>query len=427
MVFNILANLTVPLVGLADTAMLGHLDDIRFLGGVALATILFDYIYWSLGFLRGATTGTTAQAVGAGREREVYRVLYRSLVLAAAIAALLLAAHVGIRELGFWLLSGETVVEAAGRDYFNARIWAAPATLANLAFLGWFLGREQSGRVLGLTAFANLTNVALNYVFILRLGWAARGAGVATAVSQWLMLALALILFLGQRERRPSWRWSRILERRRMSKLLALNGDIFVRSLALATTFAVFTNFSSVFGTQILAANAILMRLFLFASFMVDGVAYAAESLAGVLRGARDLPALLRLERVSLAWGGAFVTAFLVVMTLLSGQVWALLTSHTTVRELAASYVTWLWPVLIFGYVAFVYDGLYMGLTDGRALRNSTLVAAAVFLPLAFLARENVLPHLLWGAMVAFMAIRALTLGIAARRRFPHLLADSVS
>ncbi len=153
---NILSNVTVPLVGLVDTAMLGHLPDIRFLAGVALGSILFDYVYWTFGFLRMGTTGTTAQALGRGENDEVFRVLYRSLVLALAIAGAVLALQWPVRELGFSLISGEAGVEAAGRDYFNARIWGAPATLCNFVMVGWFLGREESRRVLLLTIVANV-------------------------------------------------------------------------------------------------------------------------------------------------------------------------------------------------------------------------------------------------------------------------------
>jgi MATE family multidrug resistance protein len=175
---NALANLSVPLAGLADAGMLGHLRDLRHLGGVALASVLFDFIYWTFGFLRMGTTGTAAQARGRGDRPELYRVLYRSLLLAAGVAAAVLALQVPLRELGFSLLQGEPEVEAAGRAYFGARIWAAPATLANFAFLGWFLGREESGRALILTVAANASNIAFNYWLIIHLGWNAYGAGL---------------------------------------------------------------------------------------------------------------------------------------------------------------------------------------------------------------------------------------------------------
>jgi len=174
---NILANVTVPLAGLVDTAILGHLADIRYLAGVALASLLFDYVYWTFGFLRMGTTGTTAQAVGRGDERGAYLILYRSILLALGVSAALLALQWPIRSLGFTLLSGAPEVEAAGQAYFNARIWGAPAALASFAFIGWYLGREESRYVLAMTVAANVTNVVLDYVLIVYMGMAAAGAG----------------------------------------------------------------------------------------------------------------------------------------------------------------------------------------------------------------------------------------------------------
>jgi MATE family multidrug resistance protein len=192
---NIFSNITVPLAGLVDTAMLGHLPEIRFLAGVALASVLFDYIYWTFGFLRMGTTGTTAQAVGRGDRREVYLTLYRSWMIALTLAALILLLQLPIRELGFGLLGGEPGVEAAGRAYFDARIWGAPATLCNFVLVGWFLGREESRHALVVTIVANLANIFFNYIFIIRLGLAARGAGLATMVSQYLAAGAALAIF----------------------------------------------------------------------------------------------------------------------------------------------------------------------------------------------------------------------------------------
>jgi MATE family multidrug resistance protein len=256
---NILSNVTVPLVGLVDTAMLGHLADIRFLAGVALGTILFDYVYWSFGFLRMGTTGTTAQAVGRGDRREVYLVLYRSLSLAIVIAGAILILQWPLRELGFGLLSGEAGVEAAGRDYFDARVWGAPATLCNFVLMGWFLGRAESRHVLVMTIAGNLANIALNYLFIVRMGLAAYGAGLATSFAQYGMLAVGLWLFRlqGGAER---WVWRDVLDRTRMTSLFRLNLDILIRTMLLVSSFAVFINFSSLLGTTLLAANSTRAR-----------------------------------------------------------------------------------------------------------------------------------------------------------------------
>ncbi len=424
---NILSNVTVPLVGLVDTAMLGHLPDIRFLAGVALGSILFDYVYWTFGFLRMGTTGTTAQALGRGDDGEAFRVLYRSLVLALVIAGAVLALQWPVRELGFSLLSGEAGVEAAGRDYFNARIWGAPATLCTFVMVGWFLGREESRRVLLLTIVGNVANIALNYVFIIRLQMAARGAGIATMLSQYLMFTVALVLFLRMRRTTP-WRWGEVLDRGKQSELFRLNRDILIRTLCLVSTFAAFVNFSSVVGTTILAANSILLRLLSVASYLIDGAAFASESLAGIFLGRRDLPTLRRVFRMALATGLGFAVLFLVAVFVSPRGVTGLLTSHEAVVEETVRYAWWLIPTLLFGSLAYMYDGLFLGLTAGRTLRNSMLTSTLlVFLPIAMIAAHRGNNDLLWLSMAVFMAARTATLGIAGRRMLAGLEANGFS
>jgi len=431
---NILSNLTIPVAGLVDTALLGHLPNIRFLAGVALATLLFDYVYWTFGFLRMGTTGTTAQAVGAAAlagateadRGEVFRALYRPLLVAAVLGAAVLALQGPLAGLGFSLLSGTPGVEAAGRDYFFARIWGAPATLANFALLGWFLGREESGRALAMSATANLVNVALNWVFIVELGWAARGAGLATAISQYAQLAVALWLLwrtfaaarqAGSGSWLPGWRRAAVFDRRRLRELVSLNADILVRTLLLTTAFALFMNFSSLLGTAILAANAILIRLFYLAAYSMDGAAFATESLAGIFRGAGDGASLRRLVRLSMVTGIAFAGLFFAAYFAAPGLVLGLLTDHADVAALARATAPWLVPVLLFGAAAFIYDGLFLGLTAGRALRNSMLVSTlVVFLPAAWAALQLGSNAGLWLALSLFMAARAGTLAWASRR-----------
>jgi len=407
---NILSNVTVPLAGLVDVAMLGHLNDIRFLAGVALGSILFDYVYWSFGFLRMATTGTTAQAMGRDDTVEAFHVLYRSVLLAVGIAAAILVLQWPLREFGFLVLSGEPGVEQAGREYFSARVWGAPATLCNFALIGWFLGREQSRHVLAMTVVANLANVGLNYLFIMRMGLAAQGAGLATMISQYAMLGLGLVLFLRQAGR-PGLNLPALLHREKLGALLRLNRDILIRTFCLITTFSVFSNFSSILGVTVLAGNAILLRLLLVASFLIDGAAFATESLAGVFVGAGDSGALRRLVRVSLWAGEGCALLYLAVIFIDRAAVYRVLTSHEDVIAFAIRYGLWLIPVLMVGALAYMYDGLYLGMTAGRRLRNAMLFCTVgVFLPIAIMALWLESVHLLWAALLAFMVARVVSL-----------------
>ena len=416
---NVLANITVPLASLVDTALLGHLADLRFLAGVALAAILFEYVYWSFGFLRMGTTGTTAQAWGKQDLNTVFLTLYRSLVIALLLATGILVLQWPLRELGFSLFSGAPEVEAAGREYFNARIWAAPAALSNFVLLGWFLGREESGAALIMTVVANLANILCSYVFIVQMGLAAFGAGLGTTISQYLMLATGLVLFY----RRPgsiAWTWSDVLEATALRSMFQFNRDILLRTVALISAFAIFTNSSALLGTVVLAANTVLQRLVMLVAYLVDGAAFASESLGGIFGGARDARSFRKLFRIAMISGLLMTVPFLALF--LGFPRWAigLLTSHPEAIQTALEYLPWLVPVLGIGAVAYIYDGLFLGLTAGRALRNAMLISLGAFLPLAGLAVYRGNNHLLWFSLVVFMAARGLTLWRASLQVFPR-------
>ena len=396
--------------------MLGHLSDLRFLGGVALGSLIFEYVYWTFGFLRMSTTGLTAQALGRSDHREQYLVLYRALLIGLILASLILLLQTWIREAAFFLLGGTPGVEEAGRDYFNARIWAAPATLCNFAILGWLLGREQSQHVLLMTLVANVCNVILNYVFILRLDMAAWGAGLATTISQYLMLALGTALVL--RQGTPvSWRHSEFLKGDRFRTLVSLNRDIFIRTLCLITAFALFINGSALLGTTLLAANAILLRLLMLAAFVIDGIAFAVESLGGALFGSRAWRSLQALYRYSLFWSGVCGLFFGLLFLLAAPWFIPLLTTHVDVQADTAALIPWLILTVTVGALAFALDGLFLGLTQGKALRNAALFSLlGGFLPLLILSTYLHNVHLLWLSMVLFMAARGLSLWLAFRR-----------
>ena len=416
---NILANVTVPLAGLVDTAMLGHLDSIRFLAGVALGGIIFDLIYWTFGFLRMGATGTTAQALGQGDDEEVERILHRSLVLALAAGLVLWAGRGVLEDVAFRLLSGDPEVEAAGREYYRARIWGAPATLANLAFLGWFLGREESRVALAMTLVASLSNVLLNLLFIVELGLAARGAGIASALAQVAMLLLALEFYRRRRLPRPdpsAIDRQGLWNRQAFRQLLGFQGDILVRTLCLVGSFAVFTDASARLGTQILAANTLLVRLLTLVAHFVDGAAFAIESLAGRFFGAGHHRALRQLLSLAHRWGLGFAALCALVLVVLPGPLLGLLTSHQEVVDLALRYLPWLIVTLVLGAPAYVFDGFFLGLTAGATLRKAMLLSSLlVFAPLATFAVSRGDADLLWLAMAAFTAARVVTLGVAAR------------
>lgn len=417
---NVLSNLMVPLAGLMDVAFLGHLDEIRHLSGVALATVLFNYIYWTFGFLRMGTTGTTAQAVGRGDRAGVWLVALRSGMMAIAISIAILLLHVPLREMGFALMSATPDVKVAGVDYFNALIWGAPATLLNFVLLGWFLGRGQGGKVLLLSVVNNLCTVGLDYWMIVRWGWASAGAGWSTALAQSITLVVGLELMA----REVDWVQIRaiapqLFDRKALTTIFTLNGDILIRTFALLTAFALFTNFSSSLGTVLLVTNTLLLQVVSLSAYFIDGFAFATESIAGTLHGRGEGD---RLRQLLLISGGSSLflgLLFALGFVLFPQRFFPLLTNHTPVLNTISQYVLWLVPVLGFGSIAYMLDGYFLGLTEGRILRWSSLVATLVgFMPVAIAALRMQNPHWLWFALTLFMAARAMTLLVCV----PHTL-----
>ena len=403
----------VPLAGLIDTAFLGHLADIRYLNGVALATVIFNVIYWSFNFFRMGTTGPTAQATGRGDEGAVWLILIRNSLLALSVGTGVWLLKDPIATVGFSLLQAGPDVELAAADFYSGRILGAPAVLVNYVLLGWLLGRAQGRQVVVLAFVGNLSNVLLDYWFIRRLGWGSYGAGLATALSQYLMLVTGLtIIFMGTV---PWHRWSQIKPQlwqlAALKSLFGLNRDILIRTFALVMAMSLFTNFSSGLGETVLGVNTLLLQIVLMAAYFMDGIALAVESYAGNFKGQQATANLLNLLLLgalsSVISGGAIALILIFWPT----AFFSLLTSHRVLLTEIPRYVGWLLPVLGLGGIAFTLDGYFLGLTAGRTLRNATLIAVLVgFLPLALTASKLESPHLLWAALMVLMATRVITL-----------------
>ncbi len=401
-----------------DVAFLGHLVEIRHLAGVTLATILFDYIYLTFGFLRMGTTGMTAQAVGREDQEAVLLIGLRHGVLALGLGLAILVFQQPLRLLGFALLSATPEVKASGQAFYNALIWGAPATLINFVLVGWFLGREQSDRVLLLSAVSNGANVLLDYMFIVRWGWESTGAGLATAASQYLMLLVGVLLFRREiRFEQVQALAGKLFEPFALKVAFTLNGEILIRTLALISTFAIFTNMSSALGTVVLTTNAVLMQVVTLAAYLIDGLAFATESFAGVFRGKGTTDGLMQLVQVSGGTSLSLGLMFAITFILVPKPLFSLLTNHTEIIAHLCRYVPWLLPVLGFGSIAYMLDGYFLGLTQGRTLRQSTVKATLVgFAPMAIAAWYFRSSHLLWLSLSLFMAARALTLGLQVPR-----------
>ena len=404
----------VPLASLVDTAFLGHLTEISYLAGVAIATVLFNYIYWTFGFLRMGTTGSTAQASGKESTEEVVLILLRNCAIALAIGSIILILQYPIREIGFTLLRADRAVIDAGKDYYDALIYGAPATLINFVLLGWFLGKEEVQKVLLLSAVSKGANIVGDYLFIVRWDQSSAGAGAATAISQYATLFLGLILVLREIP------WSalqlyaqKIINLAAFKATFSLNRDILIRTLALVSTFAIFTNLSATMGTNVLAANTLLLQVVTLSAYFIDGIAFATESMAGNLHGKgnkNQLIPLLKLAGTSSVLAGL---GFATIFFLFPQRLFGLLTNHSEVIAGVIDYVWWLFPILSFGSIAYMLDGYFLGLTAGKVLRQSALIASGLgFTPVAIAAWYWQTNSLLWFALALFMAARSITLGL---------------
>ena len=410
---SVLSNMMVPLAGLCDTAFLGHLTDIRHLAGIILASILFDYLYRILKFLRNSTNAMTAHAVGQDDTKGVLLAGLRSGLIALGIAITILILQYPIQKLGFAILSGSPAVEASGIEYFNARIWGAPAVLLNFVLIGWFLGREKNGIVLLISLIANGSNVVLDYLMINRWGWESMGAGLATALSQYLALLVGLIAIVIS----ISWQdltqaLETMFEPQALKGAIKLKGDILVRFLALISAYSLFTNLSAGFGTTLLTENGLLLQIALLSQFTVQGVGMTTQTLIGNFKGKGDTEKMMPVMVLAVSNGLLISLAFALVSIIFPDTIFGILTNHSEVNQGITEYTIWLLPLLTITAIAFMFEGYFIGLKEGAILRNAALTAFGLaFTPLIVAAWywQNV--DFLWLSLIVYMGTLVLYLG----------------
>lgn len=415
-----LANVTTPLLGLVGTAAVGRLGDAALLGALALGAVVFDYLFWTFGALRMATAGLTAQATGAGDREEIDRTLARALAVALAVGLAMVALQAPLGAAALRLFGASPPVNAALSDYFAVRIWCAPFTLANYVILGSALGRGRTDLGLALQVAINVVNVALTLPFVLGLGYGVAGAAFATVLAEIAGTALGLVVLhrLGSRPWRVPLR--EVVERTGLTRMLSVNGDVMVRTLALITALALFTGLGAREGDVTLAANAVLQNLFLIGSFFLDGFATAAEVLCGQALGARDEGAFRGAVRLSLGWCLGFALAVSGLFLAVGGAFIDAITTAPEVRAFARDYLVYAALTPLAAAAAFAFDGVYIGATWTRAMRNLMLAALAV--DAAMLAATRDLGNTgLWLAMLAFLAAR----GLGQALLYPRLAAGA--
>ena len=414
-----MSNLAVPLLSTVDTAMMGHLDSELYLAGLALGAAVLNFLYWGLGFLRMGTTGLTAQACGAKNTEDSAAILMRGLIVALGISFLLIVLQKPIEWVALGYMEGSELAKGLAGDYFYILIYAAPPTLCLMVVHGWFLGMQNARFPLILTLFVNLLNLGLNLFFLYQMGMKLEGIALGTLLAQYAGLIFALgLLAVFYKPYLKAFKFRNALKSTEINRFFKVNGDVFIRTVFLILTLSYLVAVSGHFGDRIIEVNAILMLMFTLMSYGIDGMAFAAESLVGRFVGENDPVQLRKAVRLIFAWSMGLAASYSLLYLVAPAWIIGLLTDKTAVIEATLEYKYWIALLPIVATIAFIWDGVYLGATQTRPLRNSMALATLmVFFPVWFLTRESWGNHGLWFALILFMAFRGISLSILAKNR----------
>lgn len=376
-----LSNVSTALIGVVDTGVVGQLPDPAYIGAVAVGSLIFLLVFWAFSFLRMGTTGLTAQSLGAHDNAEIAANLGRALLLAAAIGVALIALRWPIRVTAMNLLEGSERVEDLAGAYFDIRIWAAPATLANYAFLGWFIGLGRTDIGLVLQVVLNTANVALDAAFVLILDWGVNGVAAGTLIAEYLAALVGASIALGHmRAHGFGFAAAELLDPEKLRRTILVNRDIMLRSLALILVFVWFMSRGAAQGDILLAANAILMQFITVSAFFLDGLAFAAEALVGRSIGAGSRPDLVAAIKMTTMWAAGMAAAVSLALALFGGALIGILTVDAKAAAAAREFLPWAIGAPLLGVWAFQLDGIFIGATRTAEMRNAMIIATAIFL-----------------------------------------------
>ena len=406
---NIISNITIPLLGLVDMALMGHMGDEKYIGAIALGGVIFNIIYWSFGFLRMGTSGFTAQAYGERDNEKAITTLARALLVAFSAAVLIIVLQRPVEWLSFLLISGSTGVESLAGEYFRIRIWAAPATISIFALTGWFLGMQNARYPMYIAILINVINIACNFLFIFGFGMKSDGVALGTLVAQYVGLLLALfLLWRKYRQLFSHVKREAVVEVKAMLRFFKVNSDIFLRTLCVISVFTFFTSRSAATDDTILAVNSLLLQFLMFYSYFIDGFAFAGEALTGKYVGANNPVKLKRVIRNLFLWGGGLTVAFSSIYYFGNDFILGILTNQPAIIEATAPFLPWVVAIPIMSTASYIWDGIYIGATASRGMLYSMLGATLLFYPLYFLLVGHMGNHALWLAMIMFMAGRGI-------------------
>ncbi|SLN63566.1 DNA-damage-inducible protein F [Pseudoruegeria aquimaris] len=419
----VLSNATVPILGAVDTGVVGQMGAAAPIGAVGIGAVILGAIYWIFGFLRMGTTGLASQALGADDRPEYVALLMRALLIGLSAGVLMIAAQALLFAGAFRVAPASPEVEALARDYMAIRIWSAPAAIALYGITGWLIAAERTRAVLLIQLWMNGANIVLDLWFVLGLGWGVQGVGFATFLAEWSGLALGLWCCRGAFAG-AAWReWARIFDATRLRHMAMVNGDILIRSVLLQAIFVSFLFFGADLGDVPLAANQILLQFLHITAYALDGFAFAAEALVGQAMGARAAARLRRSAVMTSQWGLACVFLLSTCFALFGGTIIDVMTTAPDVRAEARIYLIYMVLAPLAGLASWMLDGIFIGATRTRDMRNMMLVSAVIY----FAAVAVLLPafgnHGLWAALLISFVARGLTLGL----RYPALEAAARS
>ncbi|MCV2871242.1 MATE family efflux transporter [Defluviimonas sp. WL0050] len=412
----VLSNATVPLLGAVDTGVVGQMGQAAPIGAVGVGAVVLASIYWIFGFLRMGTSGLVAQSHGAKDPAETGAILMRALMIGITAGIVFILSQVLLFRAAFWLAPASDEVEALTRGYLAIRIWGAPATIALYAVTGWLIAVERTKSVLVLQLWMNGLNIGLDFLFVLGFGWGVEGVAVATLIAEWSGLALGLWLC------RPAFAggqwcdWARVFDRVRIVRMMKVNGDIMIRSVILQASFTTFVFWGAHFGDVTLAANQVLLQFLEITAFGLDGFAFAAESLVGQAVGARSAFTVRRASVVTSQWGVGGAVALGLFFWLAGPVLIDLMTTEPDVRATARGYLIWVAMAPVVGVASWMFDGIFIGATLSREMRNAMLVSVAIYVVALMTLPGAFGNHGLWAALMVLNVARGVTMALRYRR-----------
>lgn len=406
---NIISNITVPLLSMVDMSIVGHLSLEVYIGAIATVSIIFNFMYWSFSFLRMGTSGFTAQAYGAENNKETATVLLRSLLIALLAGLLIIMFQNIIFDLAFKVIKASSDVRLYAGYYFHIYVWAAPAVLGMYAFSGWFVGMQDARTPMYIAIAVNIINISLSLVFVYVLNMNIEGVALASTIAQIMGFLIAFtIWYFKYKAVRLNLDFERLNNIAAFIPFFRVNSDIFLRTMLLIAVTTFFTSSSAKMGNTTLAANALLMQMFTLFSYIMDGFAYSAEALTGRFIGAKRHDVLSKLIKYLFLWGTILAVFFTCMYGLFTDQILQLLTNKEDVIAACKEYQIWVLLIPIAGFSAFLWDGIFIGATASKQMRNSMFVAAACFFVIYYSLYSSWGNNALWFAFITYLGMRGI-------------------